>query len=81
MRKRCGGIFCFTIGRAHFKYTQVIELNPSGYLGYQLKHEALHGAHCYDEAIEAFQIMLLKLDEAPDPQIQSKLRIIHVSNA
>ncbi|KAG1888594.1 hypothetical protein F4604DRAFT_1569692 [Suillus subluteus] len=51
---------------------KVIELNPSDYLGYQLKHEALHGAQCYDEAIEAFQIMLLKLDEAPDPQI-SKL--------
>ncbi|KAG1888599.1 hypothetical protein F4604DRAFT_2024111 [Suillus subluteus] len=49
---------------------KVIELNPSDYLGYQLKHEALHGAQCYDEAIEAFQIMLLKLDEAPDPQIQ-----------
>ncbi|KAG1817516.1 uncharacterized protein BJ212DRAFT_1269921 [Suillus subaureus] len=49
---------------------KVIELNPSAYLGYQLKHEALHGAQCYDEAIEAFQIMLLKLDEASDSQIQ-----------
>ncbi|KAG2134216.1 hypothetical protein BD769DRAFT_1774311 [Suillus cothurnatus] len=49
---------------------KVIELKPSAYLGYQLKHEALHGAQCYDEAIEAFQIMLLKLDEAPDPQLQ-----------
>lgn len=73
MRKRCSSIYCFTIGHVHFKYTQVIELKPSAYFGYQLKHEALHGAHCYDEAIEAFQIMLLKLDEAPDPQIQSKL--------
>ncbi|KAG2356034.1 hypothetical protein BDR07DRAFT_1424360 [Suillus spraguei] len=62
--------FCFTIAHAHLRHTQVIELNPAGYLGYQLKHEALHGAQCYDEAIEAFQIMLLKLDEAPDPQIQ-----------
>ncbi|KAG1817504.1 uncharacterized protein BJ212DRAFT_1299062 [Suillus subaureus] len=61
-------------GRMHFsmrkRHGQVIELNPSAYLGYQLKHEALHGAQCYDEAVEAFQIMLLKLDEAPDPQIQ-----------
>ncbi|KAG2363718.1 hypothetical protein BDR07DRAFT_1403379, partial [Suillus spraguei] len=32
---------------------KVIELNPSSYIGYQLKHAVLHGAHRYDEAIEA----------------------------
>jgi hypothetical protein len=36
---------------------------------------ALHGARRYDEAIEAFKTMLSKLDDAPDPQIRSKLQI------
>ncbi|KAG2361233.1 hypothetical protein BDR07DRAFT_1610267 [Suillus spraguei] len=50
---------------------KVIELNPSSYIGYQLKHTVLHGAHRYDEAIEAFKIMLSKLESAPDTQTQS----------
>ncbi|KAG2083436.1 heterokaryon incompatibility protein-domain-containing protein [Suillus cothurnatus] len=47
---------------------KVIKLNPSAYLGYQLKHEALHGAQCYDEAVDAYQIMLSKLDKSADPE-------------
>ncbi|KAG1852354.1 heterokaryon incompatibility protein-domain-containing protein [Suillus tomentosus] len=47
---------------------KVIELNPSSYFGYQLKHEVLHGAHRYDEAIEAFKIMFSKLEDAPDTE-------------
>ncbi|KAG2335872.1 hypothetical protein BDR05DRAFT_971370 [Suillus weaverae] len=47
---------------------KVIKLNPSSYFGYQLKHTALHGAHRYDEAMEAFKIMLSKLDNAPDTE-------------
>ncbi|KAG2346897.1 hypothetical protein BDR05DRAFT_756686, partial [Suillus weaverae] len=43
---------------------KVIELNPSSYLGYDLKHTALHGAQRYDEAIQAFQIMMSKLHDA-----------------
>ncbi|OAX37757.1 HET-domain-containing protein [Rhizopogon vinicolor AM-OR11-026] len=39
----------------------VTELNPSSYLGYELKHAALHGAQRYDEAIEDFDTMLSKL--------------------
>ncbi|KAG0706487.1 WD40-repeat-containing domain protein [Suillus ampliporus] len=50
---------------------KVIELNPSFYLGYQLKHTALHDAERYDEAIEVFQTMLSKLDDTPNPQIQN----------
>jgi tetratricopeptide (TPR) repeat protein len=50
---------------------KVIELNPSSYIGYQLKHAVLHGAHRYDEAIEVFKIMLSKLEGAPDTQTQS----------
>ncbi|KAG0709236.1 hypothetical protein DFH29DRAFT_1074959 [Suillus ampliporus] len=49
---------------------KVIELNPSSHVGYQLKYAALHGAQRYDEAIEAFQMMLSKLDGAPDTQIR-----------
>ncbi|KAG0701871.1 hypothetical protein DFH29DRAFT_539718 [Suillus ampliporus] len=52
--------------------TRFIQLNPSSYLGYKLKHGALYGAHRYDEAMEAFNTMLLKSDDAPYEQIQSK---------
>jgi hypothetical protein len=37
-----------------------------------LKHAALHGARRYDEAIQTFQTMLSKLDDAPDIQTRSK---------
>ncbi|KAG2346383.1 WD40 repeat-like protein [Suillus weaverae] len=49
---------------------KVIKHNPSSYVGYEMKHEALHTAQRYDEAIEALNIMLSKLDDSPDPQIQ-----------
>ncbi|KAG2136880.1 hypothetical protein BD769DRAFT_1664431 [Suillus cothurnatus] len=57
---------------------KVIELEPSSHVGYQLKHMALHGAQRYIEAIEAFQIMLAKLDSARGMQIR-KLRDKYVS--
>jgi hypothetical protein len=68
--KRCDDSYRFVFD-AHFGDTQVIELNPSSYFGYQLKHAALHGAHRYDEAIDAFKIMLSKLDNAPDIETKS----------
>ncbi|KAG1786312.1 uncharacterized protein HD556DRAFT_1445173 [Suillus plorans] len=49
---------------------KVTELNPSSHVGYQLSHSALRGAQRYDEAIEAFTIMLSKLDDAPEVQIR-----------
>ncbi|KAG2134884.1 uncharacterized protein EDB93DRAFT_1331178 [Suillus bovinus] len=49
---------------------KVTELNPSSHIGYQLAHTALRGAQRYDEAIEAFTIMLSKLDDAPEAQIR-----------
>lgn len=58
---------------------QIIELNPSSYLGYEVKHATLHDAQRYDEAIEAFNVMLSKLDDAPDPQIRSKPQTTHAS--
>ncbi|KAG2338566.1 WD40 repeat-like protein [Suillus weaverae] len=57
---------------------KVIELNPSSYFGYQLKYTALHGAHRYDEAIEAFKTMLSKLENAPDMET-TKLRQQYVN--
>ncbi|KAG0696209.1 hypothetical protein DFH29DRAFT_212618 [Suillus ampliporus] len=57
---------------------KVVELNPSSHIGYQLKREALHGAHRYDEAIDAFQIMLSKMDNAPETHIR-KLRQQYLS--
>ncbi|KAG1798049.1 uncharacterized protein HD556DRAFT_1440382 [Suillus plorans] len=44
---------------------KVTGLNPSSHIGYQLTHTVLRGAQRYDEAIEAFTIMLSKLDDAP----------------
>ncbi|KIK45788.1 hypothetical protein CY34DRAFT_496839 [Suillus luteus UH-Slu-Lm8-n1] len=52
---------------------KVIEFDPSSYIGYELKHAALHEAQLYDEAVAAFKIMLFKLENASDPQIK-KLR-------
>ncbi|KAG1731322.1 uncharacterized protein EDB91DRAFT_1349374 [Suillus paluster] len=49
----------------------VIDLNPSSYRGYRLKHAALHGAERYDEAIATFEIMLSSLDNDPDTQIRN----------
>ncbi|KAG1800320.1 uncharacterized protein HD556DRAFT_1439176 [Suillus plorans] len=46
------------------------ELNPSSHVGYRLSHSALRGAQRYEEAIEAFTIMLTKLDDAPEVQIR-----------
>ncbi|KAG2365623.1 hypothetical protein BDR07DRAFT_624150 [Suillus spraguei] len=50
---------------------KAIELNPSSYVGYQSKHAVLHGARRYDEAIDAFNIMLSTLENALDTQIQN----------
>ncbi|KAG1785862.1 uncharacterized protein HD556DRAFT_1450301 [Suillus plorans] len=55
---------------ALFDARKVTELNPSSHVGYQLSHSALRGAQRYDEAIEAFTIMLSKLDDAPEEQIR-----------
>ncbi|KAG1723717.1 uncharacterized protein EDB91DRAFT_1270713 [Suillus paluster] len=50
---------------------KAIELNASSRVAYQVKHAALHGAQRYDEAITAFEMMLVKLDGAHDIQIRS----------
>ncbi|KAG1789521.1 heterokaryon incompatibility protein-domain-containing protein [Suillus plorans] len=57
---------------------KVIELDPSSHVGYELMHTALRGAQRYNEAIEAFKIMLSKLDDSPEAQIRD-LRQQYVS--
>jgi hypothetical protein len=74
--KRCNDNYRFVFD-AYFGDTQVIELKPSSYVGYQLKRTALHGAHRYDEAIETFKIMLSKLENAPDTETTSTPEIAH----
>ncbi|KAG2358613.1 WD40-repeat-containing domain protein [Suillus spraguei] len=49
---------------------KVIELNSSSHIAYQLMHAALRGLQCYDEAIDAFTIMLSKLDHAPEAHVR-----------
>ncbi|KAG2147458.1 uncharacterized protein EDB93DRAFT_1147372 [Suillus bovinus] len=50
---------------------KVIELEPSSYIGYQLKHAALHGAQRFDEAIDAFKGMLSKLEDASESHVRN----------
>ena len=52
--------------------SQAIKLNPSSLCGYESKHAALHGAHRYDEAINTYNNMLVKLEQSPDPVTRGK---------
>ena len=49
--------------------TQVIKFDRSSPLGYERKHEALHGLGRYDDATDAFETMLLMMSESSDPDI------------
>ena len=51
---------------------QVIKLDPSSPLGYDRKYAALLGIGHHDDAIDAFEIMLLKMSESPDPEIRGE---------
>ena len=53
--------------------SQAIAVDPSSPWGYQTKHTALHGAGHYDDAIQAYEAMLSKMAESPDPQIRGEL--------
>ncbi|KAG2349027.1 WD40 repeat-like protein [Suillus weaverae] len=57
---------------------KAIDLNPSSFRGYQLEHEAFHSAQRYDKAMAAFEIMLSKLENAPNTHIR-KLRRRYLS--
>ena len=48
----------------------MITLDPSSPWGYKRKHAALHGAGRYDDAINAFEAMLLQISQSPDLDIR-----------
>ena len=47
----------------------MIEFDPSSPWSYELKHGALHKAGNYDNALLAFEEMLSKIEQSPDPEI------------
>ncbi|KAF8127262.1 hypothetical protein EV363DRAFT_491491 [Boletus edulis] len=49
---------------------EVIGLDPSSPWGYEIKRAALHKGGGYKNAIDAFETMLTKLTESPDPDVQ-----------
>lgn len=58
--------------------SQLIKLDSESPWGYERKHAALHGMHSYDEALEAFNIMLLKIEKSHDPETSSKCQLSHL---
>lgn len=53
-------------------------LDSSSPWGYESRHAALHGAGSYDEAIEALNEMLLKLEQSSDPHARGKYLLYNV---
>ncbi|KAG8214862.1 hypothetical protein J3R82DRAFT_10029 [Butyriboletus roseoflavus] len=53
---------------------KAIMLDPSSPWGYERKHAALHEAGDYDNAIDAFEAMLSKMSQSPDPAIREHHR-------
>jgi len=51
----------------------VIMLDPSSPWGHQMKHAALHKAGAYDDAVSAFETMLSKIAQSPDPSVRREL--------
>ncbi|KAF8432243.1 hypothetical protein L210DRAFT_3558822 [Boletus edulis BED1] len=49
---------------------EVIALDPSSPWGYEMRHAALHKGGDYDNAADAFETMLTKMAESPDPDVQ-----------
>ncbi|KAF8424790.1 hypothetical protein L210DRAFT_2092135 [Boletus edulis BED1] len=52
---------------------QAVRLDPLSPWGYEMKQAALHKARKYDDAIDTFETMLLKMAESSDPEVQRKL--------
>ncbi|KAF8555339.1 WD40 repeat-like protein [Imleria badia] len=49
---------------------KIIELDSSCHRGYEMRHTALHRAGRHAEAVEAFNTMLLKLEQSPNEHIR-----------
>jgi len=45
-------------------------LDPSSPWGYEINHAALHKAGDYDDAVNAFETILSKIEQSLDPDIQ-----------
>ncbi|KAG6375215.1 hypothetical protein JVT61DRAFT_3428 [Boletus reticuloceps] len=52
---------------------EVIALDPLSPWGYEMKHAVLHKGGDYDNAADAFETMLTKMAESPDPDVQREL--------
>ncbi|KAF8552314.1 WD40 repeat-like protein [Imleria badia] len=52
------------------QYHQAVTLDPSSPWGYEMKRAALHETGDYDNAVDAFEVMLSKMVESPDPDVQ-----------
>ncbi|KAI6144910.1 hypothetical protein BKA82DRAFT_4394211 [Pisolithus tinctorius] len=57
---------------------EAVKADPSSPWGYEARHQALHGAKWYDEAIDAFKSMLQAIEKSPDPAIR-QLRKNYIS--
>ncbi|KAG6372488.1 hypothetical protein JVT61DRAFT_7591 [Boletus reticuloceps] len=51
---------------------QVITIDASSPWGYEMKHAALHKGGDYDNAIDALEVMLSKMAESHDPDVQQQ---------
>ena len=51
---------------------QAIRLAPDSPLGYERRHAALHHKGDHDDAISAYETMLLKMSESSDPEIRGE---------
>ena len=49
---------------------QVITLDPLSPRGYEMMHAALHKAGDFDNAVDAFEMMLSRIVQSPDPNIR-----------
>jgi tetratricopeptide (TPR) repeat protein len=69
--------FCIMqVNLVHTSSHQAITLDPSSPWGYEMKHAALHKAGDYDNAVDAFEVMLSKIMESPDPDVQRELYLV-----
>ena len=55
---------------------QMIKLDPTSPWGYERRHAALHATGDYDSAINAFQEMLLKMEQSPDPDVRREFVLV-----
>ncbi|KAF8549076.1 hypothetical protein OG21DRAFT_640744 [Imleria badia] len=51
---------------------KMIVLDRSSPCGYEMKHAALHKAGDYENATDAFEAMLSKIERSPDPEIRAR---------